>query len=135
MTPSQLDHLRRIDAHLTNLLENAKKRTPGKWVTDSRCVIDTYGVVTRTSTGNDEEDENNAAFIASCAGSAEAGWKSTKDAIALCIANLHTDPEFPSHDPDWICDNDGRGCRACAYTQKLADSIMANFPLPLVSKS
>ena len=31
MTPSQLDHLRRIDAHLANLLSTAEKRTSGEW--------------------------------------------------------------------------------------------------------
>lgn len=32
MTPAQLDHLRRIDAHLVNLLSTAEKRTPGEWL-------------------------------------------------------------------------------------------------------
>jgi hypothetical protein len=81
MTPIQLDHLRAIDAHLKNLLEQAKKRTPGRWVAGSDTVW-----------AKDEEDERvcndcggwDPDYIASCAGNAEAGWKSTLTAIARC---------------------------------------------------
>lgn len=31
MTPTQLDHLRAIDAHIDALLALAAKRTPGEW--------------------------------------------------------------------------------------------------------
>jgi len=35
MTPSQLEHLKLIDAHLERLLANAKKRTAGEWTAES----------------------------------------------------------------------------------------------------
>lgn len=97
MTPAQLEHLRLIKAHLETLLEGAKKRTPGRWqqgdsmhemnldmvyrqpdVIGRSAGIPAYG---RNSGLSREQDQYDAAFIASCAGNAEAGWKSTLAAI------------------------------------------------------
>ncbi len=140
MTPTQLEHLKLIDAHLERLLSTAEKRTPGEWrhrqgqmcshwvsradELSNICEVDT------TSPYTSAETSQNAAFIASAAGNAEAGWRATRAAIALCIANLHTDPEFPTHEDGEICDNDGQGCRACGYTERmLLEPILAAFPL------
>jgi hypothetical protein len=85
MTPGQLNHLRLIDAHLTKLIEIAEKRTPGWWVagtlTEYHMVYDAEmarHIARLSGLGLAEE---NAAFIASCAGNAEAGWRSTKAAV------------------------------------------------------
>lgn len=89
MTPEQLDKLRRIDAHLANLLSTAEKRTPGGWVSTSASMR--HGYKGRDLTAvcfvsyKDREDESNAAYIASCAGNAEAGWKATRAAIAAAM--------------------------------------------------
>ena len=90
MTPEQLDHLRRIDAHLANLLDIAAKRTPGEWASTSASVRHGYKGRDLTAvcsvTYKDREDEANATFIASCAGNAEAGWRATRAAIALLLS-------------------------------------------------
>lgn len=92
MTTEQLDHLRRINAHLANLLATAEKRTPGEWshqpydsAGESTAVVskgfkDGVGRTVALSPhyGNFSQD---AAFIASCAGNAEAGWKATRAVI------------------------------------------------------
>lgn len=105
MTPSQLDHLRRIDAHLASLLENAKKRTPGRWTiktqqrelgqsgefeTEAWIAPDDASKCVTNGWNLEDEDEDNFAFIASCAGNAEAGWESTRAAICglLLIAQF-----------------------------------------------
>jgi len=83
MNTAQLDHLKRIDAHLERLIETAKKRIPGKWWLDDphdggiRAEDD--HVLLRRESWLDDED---AVFIASCAGNAEAGWIATRAAIA-----------------------------------------------------
>lgn len=132
MTTAQLNHLRRIDALLASLLSTAEKRSSGEWHKECHdnsfvhgCAVGDkkHGLIASRLT------QGNAAFIASCAGNAEAGWRATRAAIALCIANLHTDPEFPTHEAGEICDNDGQGCRACGYTERiLLQSILAAFP-------
>lgn len=127
MTPAQLEHLRRIDAHLANLLSTAEKRTPGEW--------DTLGVANSNSLrlfagnrylgmlGNSDADkrevQSDAAFIASCAGNAEAGWKATRAAIAV-ILNCN-DNSFPH-------------MYAAIQVSQMADSILSAFPLKLIQK-
>lgn len=87
--------------HLHNLIEGAKKRTPGKWIHDKSrgsvgdvCTTDLDAVAqcqerseisrrfgtTHRQYQNIQRD-NNAAYIASCAGNAEAGWRATIAAI------------------------------------------------------
>ena len=146
MTPAQLNHLSRLKRHLETLLATAEKRTPGEWGVEQTDTTNWIGPMRHDGDkidvivcDTDREDlkfyalqrnDHNAAYIASCAGNAEAGWRSTLAAIDLCIANLHTDPEFPTHAPDHICDNDGQGCRACGYTERiLLDSILAAWPI------
>ena len=88
MTPAQLDHLRRIDAHLANLLSTAEKRTPGEYIKRGTYVgsKDSHRGVADCCYYGYAENEDNAAFIASCAGNAEAGWRATRSAIAEILS-------------------------------------------------
>lgn len=81
MTTAQLSHLRAIDAHLAKLLAIAAKRTPGEWKQDY-IYVDTSD---KADLIKAEGSVGNAAFIASCAGNAEAGWKATRAAIASLL--------------------------------------------------
>lgn len=96
MNPAQLEHLRAIDAHLTNLLAIAEKRTPGKWGIYNNGGFNPYpgieaGHQSIVVFGEWEDDAgvrtgiNDAAYIAACAGNAEAGWRATKAAIAMLL--------------------------------------------------
>lgn len=94
MTTAQLDHLRRIDAHLANLLSTAEKRTPGEWTSREKFkhsfeLLEPRVWLGASSSLPTGQQEHNAAFIASCAGNAEAGWKATRAAIAEILAS-HT---------------------------------------------
>lgn len=103
MTTTQLDHLRRIDAHLERLLDIAKKRTPGRWRRWRNSEEDSQHV--RTGDNDHaiadcwqqslERNENNTAFIASCASNAEAGWESTRETIASVEAFLKVASDEP----------------------------------------
>lgn len=82
------EKLQRIRARCVELLAIAEKRTPGKWKisgpntdvwSQDKIVATTY-VNDPTGTG-EPQDEHDAAFIAACAGPAEAGWRSTIAAI------------------------------------------------------
>ena len=79
MTPAQLDKLRRIDAHLANLLATAEKRTPGEW----KAATETVWTRHERICGDAETDD--CAFIAAAAGNAEAGWRATRAAIATAL--------------------------------------------------
>lgn len=84
------DHLQRIKAKCQELLAIAEKRTPGEW----KSCNGQKGTIIRRKSANvigEPQDvarawncwrkDGNAAFIASCAGSAEAGWRVTIAAI------------------------------------------------------
>ena len=86
------EKLEAIKAKCHELLALAEKRTQGKWQTNKSRWDGTWNV-----SGNDtvcdmaylreddharieyDKDEPNAAYIAACAGSAEAGWRATKE--------------------------------------------------------
>lgn len=77
------EKLQKIRAHCVAFLELASKRTAGKWTRPGwkDCV----------DMGDDEKDiyighTSNAAFIAACAGPAEAGWRATIAAIDAWFA-------------------------------------------------
>ena len=84
MKPDQLNHLKLIDAHLDKLLALAAKRTTGEWEAD-----DGWGVMAVKGREITHEicyshsSEDDASFIAACAGNAEAGWVATKGMIML----------------------------------------------------
>jgi hypothetical protein len=83
MTPTQLNHLRLIDAHLERLLDIASKRTPGEWEVDQAVTWDqSRGINPQIVQRNAYLTADDAAFIAAAAGNAEAGWKATRAAIA-----------------------------------------------------
>ena len=94
-----IEHLNKIKAKCEQLLAIAEKRTPGTWHktryastrienNNERQVAACGG---HTSTVNAEavelENHANTTFIASCAGPAEAGWRSTIAAIDLLLFN------------------------------------------------
>lgn len=97
MTPTQLEHLRLIDAHLERLLDIASKRTPGEWdvenISPARhdVVKESGGKITSIFRAHDgcheyrEAALPDATFIAACAGNAEAGWRATRAAIACLL--------------------------------------------------
>ncbi len=73
------EHLERIKAKCSELLAIAEKRTPGKWQEG--------GWSRQIKTGRERihvEHKGNHAFIAACAGPAEAGWRATIAAIEMC---------------------------------------------------
>jgi len=126
MTPAQLEHLKLIDAHLERLLAIAEKRTPGRWchqpydsAGESTAIVaqgfkDKVGRTVALSPhyGNFIQD---AAFIASCAGNAEAGWRATR----AVIKRFH----------------DSAICREWhGYMQTAVEPILAAFPLELIQK-
>ena len=93
------EKLKRIKARCQELLALAEKRTPGAWTVSefSATLVDTkkggHGIAgTRAENEVTEQDEeHNAAYIAACAGAAEAGWRATIAAIDECIAD---DPAY-----------------------------------------
>lgn len=119
MTPTQLEHLKLIDAHLERLLELAEKRTPGEWVkdydNDTGKNDDSFWEWWEAGPARCEgvKGEEDAAFIASCAGNAEAGWRATRAAIAHIVSGGH------GHDNG---------------EDLLAKSILGAFPLELIQK-
>lgn len=84
MTPTE--HLSRIRAKCVELLEIASKRTPGKWDTHNHPDGLPIGVGGSEFCGSPSvcylNAPANSDFIASCAGSAEAGWRATIAAIS-----------------------------------------------------
>ena len=121
MTTAQLDHLRLIDAHLERLLDIASKRTPGEWEVDQAVTWDqSRGINPQIVQRNAYLTADDAAFIASCAGNAEAGWRATRAAIAglLTIAQYQLDGVI-------VADESFLG-RTAKHT---LESILAAFPL------
>lgn len=89
MTPAQLDHLRRIDAHLANLLSTAEKRSSGEWHKECHDNSFAHGCAVGDKKNGliaSRLTQGNAAFISSCAGNAEAGWRATRAAIKGLLA-------------------------------------------------
>ena len=113
MTPTQLDHLRLIDAHLERLLDIAAKRTLGEWEVDQAVTWDqSRGINPQIVQRNAYLTTDDAAFIASCAGNAEAGWKATRAAIAGYLK--------ASIDDSWA---------VSLVASEVLESILAAFPL------
>jgi hypothetical protein len=100
------EHLQKIKAKCEALLALAEKRTPGRWNSiycNVHCArnIDASTASCFPVDGIifDDEAEDNATFIAACAGTAEAGWKSTISAIdsAIEMLSLFSNPHAYSH--------------------------------------
>ena len=129
MTPTT--KLTLIAAKCRSLLALAEKRTPGKWrqesihTDDRSCALISAGI-------NDYGDgpaqyvtgiiprgvlpANNAAYIAACSGSAEAGWHSTLAAIEAYQALQSI---------GWGWDGDGGAVTA---NEAMIDAILAAWP-------
>lgn len=82
---NNIEKLQDIRAKCVELLEIAEKRTPGRWKQgdDNHESVEIGGIVgcCYLLRWNNGQGPNDAAFIASCAGPAEAGWKATIAAI------------------------------------------------------
>ena len=81
---TQQEHLKLIRARCVELIEIAEKRTAGTWYTRHCRVLQANAMQVATAFSPDFielESSQNAAFIASCAGAAEAGWRATIAAI------------------------------------------------------
>ena len=82
MNPEQ-EHLDKIVAKCRANLALAEKRTPGEWHLSKNGSAAYAGTDQVCYCGNYPAD---ADYIASCAGAAEAGWKSTIAAIEFLLA-------------------------------------------------
>lgn len=78
------EKLKQIRAKCVDLLAVAEQRTKGEWTKTTTPYTNTYYRIAVAGLGRGlaylrggERDEYDARFIASCAGSAEAGWKVT----------------------------------------------------------
>lgn len=137
MTSAQLSHLHTIDAHLKHLLEDiAAKRTPGEWesmgIEHSNCLRLFAGNRYLGVIGNSDAEratiQDDTAFITSCAGNAEAGWKATRAAIAdwLSLYNStegYADGATDASPHDKLCNEVASICRINLQ------HILAAFPL------
>lgn len=119
MTPSQLEHLKLIDSHLAKLLDIAAKRTPGKYVNLSTYVgsKDNHHGIADCCYCSDAENEDNAAFIALCAGNAEAAWEATRGQIEA-ILKIHKHETLYSG----------------IVVDEIIKPILTSFPLELIQK-
>jgi len=99
-------HIKLLLQHLDKLLAEAEKRTAGRWKAKNFSVLlnDSEYLSILESWTTTAED---AIFIASCAGNAEAGWRATR-AIA-----------------SWILATD-------AQSSLLTDSILESWPIELL---
>jgi hypothetical protein len=95
------DKLTRIRAKCVELLAIAERRSKGAWeyrfnLTYDRLITTESGAedVALLNSGNEIADGNNATFIASCAGTAEAGWKATIAAIDECLSSESWDGDL-----------------------------------------
>ncbi len=84
------EHLQRIVAKCRELLAIAEKRTPGEWKQGkdrsvSHMIYGQIGRLAESIGGEVNRTNANSAFIASCAGPAEAGWKATIVAIERAL--------------------------------------------------
>lgn len=137
MTTAQLDHLRAIDAHLAKLLDIAAKRTPGEWDNENGPYVYAHieggrsngEYIMQVYCGNGagkplsrSQNTFNAAFIASCAGNAEAGWRATRAAIKGLLAIEASD----------TCADEAHACNHPSDAADILEAILAAFPLELL---
>lgn len=131
MTPSQLEHLRATDAHLGRLLDIAAKRTPGEWEVDQAVTWDqSRGINPQIVQRNAYLTADDATYIASCAGNAEAGWKATRAAIAAAL-QLQAVSLSPCNGGSCMVATDAEDTLEGAVNTVI-ESILAAFPLELI---
>ena len=102
------EHLQKIKAKCQELLAIAEKRTAGEWRlfdADDGCPGIESGETSIVIWGEEDDEAgvrtglNDATFIASCAGAAEAGWRATIafiDAILPFVREGVVKPELPN---------------------------------------
>lgn len=139
MTPSQLEHLKLIDAHLERLLAIAEKRTPEEWRSGGGLNLQMQstgkiyihpGIAAMFQSNLFAEED--ATFIASCAGNAEAGWRATRAAIAEILSSHEARYE------SWclVCKELGQEPILLKDypLPPWAEDLLAAFPLKLIQK-
>ena len=127
---TQQEHLNRIRARCVELLEIAEKRTAGPWSVyfDERdvefgddqsepSITDNDGCQIAVGFNNDEQNNDDFKFIASCAGAAEAGWKATIVAIDSIF-----NPPSSQTTHNWIA----------IYEKETVERIIAFWPAELL---
>jgi hypothetical protein len=128
-------HLQAIKDKCQELLAIAEKRTAGNWIhaTDLgqvgsiECGIEVIAMTQEhvslagNRRGQVERRNHNAAFIASCAGAAEAGWRATIAAIDCYLFHRK------SNQGGWQGD--------CNARERMKDEIIAAWPPELLQKS
>ena len=114
-----MTHLNRIRARCVELLEIAKKRTPGEW-NGVESEGDYFGDTLIGLGATYEGWQDDVAFVTSCAGAAEAGWRATIAAIDDSV--WQPAPEGCCHpDNPWGVENTA-----------LIQQIIASWPLELL---
>lgn len=101
------EHLNKIVSKCRELLAIAEKRTPGEWKQGkdrsvSHMIYGQIGRLAESIGGEVNRTNANSAFIASCAGPAEAGWKAT---IAAIEGLLRISASEVSADPYEACNH------------------------------
>lgn len=127
-TMTQTEHLHLIRARCMELLEIAEKRTAGAWIVVPFGNYDEYKLEPEiftgepvASTGMTPED---ATFVASCAGAAEAGWRATVamiDCTILILACLDG------------CENHPLQARELETAKHFAFELISAWPIELLS--
>jgi len=121
------EHLQKIKAKCQELLSIAEQRTQGKWIhSEGRrmCLYADSLHASQVLYGNEYElGGTDGDFIASCAGPAEAGWKST---IAAIEAVLHI-IEFFESPPEHPLNQ-----RELEIAMDVANAIIAAWPEELL---
>ena len=112
---TQQEHLLLIRAKCVELLELAKRRTPGEWYESQNH----YAIFSRHDykrVAHADKDSGDAAFIASAAGPFEAALASTVAAIDECLESL----------------DDLQG--SMPYNLVLVEQIITSWPLELLQQ-
>lgn len=127
------EKLARIKLKCQEIIALGEKRTPGMWRCDAEEtweIWDMTGHILANISPNQHYSYgmtsscHNAAFIAACAGPAEAMAKSTLAAIELMTGVVDEKEYGGGH----CCDNEGRGCSACFRSKKTLADILAAWP-------
>lgn len=117
---NRTEHLNAIVARCRELLAMAKKRTLGEWYQEEGIPTEVWGENERFVTGAREDD---AAFIASCAGNAERGWETTIGEIEAILPHL-TDSPVGSAFTQWHT--------LSVFCNERADAICRAWPVELL---
>ena len=113
------ERLQRIRTKCVELLEIAEKRTPGAWFNDGD-LIDTSAGVISCDTGC--LSENNARFIAYCAGNFERALRSTIAAIDGLLAISQNE----------VSADDAHACNHPSDASDAINKILAAWPEELL---